>query len=44
MVIFYLAESPIVPDFQSDYYLSPIMAPDALLAQFPTMYLLCGGQ
>ncbi|KAH8814771.1 Alpha/Beta hydrolase protein [Flagelloscypha sp. PMI_526] len=30
------------PDFTSDYYLSPILTPDHLLAQFPPMLLQCG--
>lgn len=43
MAIFYLAESPLVPDLESDYYLSPVIAPEALLARFPKTYILCGG-
>jgi acetyl esterase/lipase len=42
MAIFYLAESPLVPDLGSDYYLSPMLSPAALLAQFPRTYMLCG--
>ncbi|RKP14439.1 Alpha/Beta hydrolase protein [Piptocephalis cylindrospora] len=30
------------PDFEKNYLLSPIVAPDHLLAQFPPIYLLCG--
>ncbi|KAJ9057809.1 hypothetical protein DSO57_1019298 [Entomophthora muscae] len=30
------------PDFHSDYYLSPIVGPEHLLAQFPKTYLICG--
>lgn len=30
------------PDFQSDYQLSPILAPDRLLAQFPPLLMSCG--
>ncbi|TBU56379.1 alpha/beta-hydrolase [Dichomitus squalens] len=30
------------PDFQSDYQLSPILAPDRLLAQFPPLLMTCG--
>lgn len=30
------------PDFHSDYYISPILAPSALLAQFPPALLICG--
>lgn len=42
MAIFYLAESPLVPDLETDYYLSPIIAPLALLAKFPKTYMICG--
>jgi hypothetical protein len=30
------------PDFATDYYISPILTPEVLLAQFPRMYLICG--
>lgn len=30
------------PDFESDYYISPILAPSALLVQFPPILLTCG--
>ncbi|KAF7714039.1 Protein btn1 [Penicillium ucsense] len=30
------------PDFNTDFYLSPVLAPDALLAQFPKIYILTG--
>lgn len=30
------------PDFNTDFYLSPVLAPDALLAQFPKTYILTG--
>lgn len=30
------------PDFENDYLLSPIQAPDELLAQFPKTYMICG--
>lgn len=30
------------PDFSTDFYLSPVLAPDALLAQFPKTYILTG--
>ncbi|ORX39743.1 Alpha/Beta hydrolase protein [Kockovaella imperatae] len=30
------------PDFETDYYISPILAPPHLLAQFPPVYLICG--
>ncbi|PVV02622.1 hypothetical protein BB560_002921 [Smittium megazygosporum] len=30
------------PDFSNDYYLSPVVAPEELLAQFPNTYFMCG--
>ncbi|KAI9298606.1 alpha/beta-hydrolase [Neoconidiobolus thromboides FSU 785] len=30
------------PDFTRDYYLSPLVGPEHLLAQFPKTYLICG--
>ncbi|KAI8913392.1 Alpha/Beta hydrolase protein [Gorgonomyces haynaldii] len=42
MGIMYLADSPIIPDMASDYYISPILIPDTVLAQFPRTYFLCG--
>ncbi|WVQ71557.1 hypothetical protein IAR50_001096 [Cryptococcus sp. DSM 104548] len=30
------------PDFETDYYISPILAPPHLLAHFPPVYLICG--
>lgn len=30
------------PDFQTDYYISPILAPEGLLAQFPPVLMICG--
>lgn len=30
------------PDFASDYHLSPVLAPDYLLAQFPPLIMSCG--
>jgi acetyl esterase/lipase len=30
------------PDFSTDYLLSPLLAPDALLAEFPKTYILTG--
>ncbi|CAG8511705.1 9227_t:CDS:10 [Ambispora leptoticha] len=41
MALLYLGPNN-YPDFTSDYYLSPIVAPDELLAQFPKIYLMCG--
>ncbi|KAF9520305.1 hypothetical protein BS47DRAFT_1335907 [Hydnum rufescens UP504] len=30
------------PDFQTDYYISPILAPPDLLVHFPTLLMVCG--
>jgi len=30
------------PDFATDYHISPILAPDHLLAQFPPLLMQCG--
>ncbi|KAF8577110.1 alpha/beta-hydrolase [Ramaria rubella] len=30
------------PDFQTDYYISPILGPNMLLAQFPPILMSCG--
>ncbi|TIB77548.1 hypothetical protein E3Q23_01317 [Wallemia mellicola] len=30
------------PDFKTDYYISPILAPSHLLEQFPTTLIICG--
>ncbi|BFZ59297.1 hypothetical protein YB2330_000303 [Saitoella coloradoensis] len=30
------------PDFTTDYFLSPIVAPSSLLAKFPKTYFMCG--
>ena len=30
------------PDFETDYYISPILSPSHLLAYFPPVYLICG--
>ncbi|KAL4918239.1 CLN3 protein-domain-containing protein [Aspergillus aurantiobrunneus] len=30
------------PDFNTDYLLSPVLAPDALLARFPKVYIITG--
>jgi hypothetical protein len=38
----YLAASPVPINFKKDYLLSPVVAPDELLARFPKTYLLCG--
>ncbi|KAJ3122742.1 hypothetical protein HK098_002501 [Nowakowskiella sp. JEL0407] len=42
MALLYLGQSPSSPDFEEDYYLSPVVAPDEILARFPKTYLLCG--
>ncbi|TPX35527.1 hypothetical protein SmJEL517_g02130 [Synchytrium microbalum] len=42
MALLYLGTSPSPPNFQEDYYLSPVVAPEDLLAQFPQCYLICG--
>lgn len=42
MALLYLGTSPLPIDLASDYYLSPVMAPDDLLARFPKTFLLCG--
>ena len=41
MVILYVGPHN-KPDFQKDYLLSPILAPDALLAKFPKTYFITG--
>jgi hypothetical protein len=30
------------PDFETDYYISPLLGPSHLLADFPPVYLICG--
>ncbi|KAI7860993.1 Alpha/Beta hydrolase protein [Circinella umbellata] len=41
MAILYLGPHA-TPDFESDYLLSPVVAPMELLAQFPKTYMICG--
>lgn len=41
MIILYIGPHN-KPDFSTDYLLSPILAPDSLLAQFPKTYFLTG--
>jgi hypothetical protein len=41
MAILYLGPNN-YPDFHADYFLSPIVAPDTILAQFPRTYFMCG--
>jgi acetyl esterase/lipase len=42
MALMYLANSPVKPDLQNDFYLSPILAPEVVLSQFPKTYIICG--
>ncbi|QIW97743.1 hypothetical protein AMS68_003261 [Peltaster fructicola] len=41
MLLLYVGEHN-QPDFATDYLLSPLLAPDELLAQFPKVYMLTG--
>jgi len=41
MIILYIGPHQ-RPDFNTDFYLSPVLAPDALLAAFPKTYILTG--
>ncbi|KAI8575957.1 hypothetical protein K450DRAFT_259153 [Umbelopsis ramanniana AG] len=41
MAILYLGPHS-YPDFDTDYLLSPIVAPSTLLSQFPKLYMMCG--
>ncbi|KAG2207143.1 hypothetical protein INT47_012196 [Mucor saturninus] len=41
MAILYLGPHA-SPDFEADYLLSPVHAPEDLLAQFPKTYMICG--
>ncbi len=41
MAILYIGPK-LNPDFQTDYYISPILAPARLLAHFPPVYMICG--
>ncbi|KAJ2882008.1 hypothetical protein IWW38_005717, partial [Coemansia aciculifera] len=41
MVIMYIGPNG-RPNFRTDYYLSPIVAPDHLLERFPPVYFMCG--
>ncbi|CAM0137494.1 unnamed protein product [Umbelopsis sp. WA50703] len=41
MAILYLGPHS-YPDFDTDYLLSPIVAPSSLLSQFPKIYMMCG--
>lgn len=42
MALMYLAKSPLKPDVTRDFYLSPILAPEVILAQFPKTFIMCG--
>ncbi|KAJ2708970.1 hypothetical protein H4R19_004484 [Coemansia spiralis] len=41
MIIMYIGPAG-RPNFRTDYYLSPLVAPDHLLARFPPVYFMCG--
>ncbi|KAJ2004239.1 hypothetical protein GGI04_002675, partial [Coemansia thaxteri] len=41
MIIMYVGPNG-RPNFRTDYYLSPIVAPDSLLERFPPVYFMCG--
>ena len=42
MALMYLASSPLKPDITKDYYLSPLQAPEIVLARFPKIFFICG--
>lgn len=42
MGLLYIGTSPSPPHFATDYLLSPLIAPDDLLARFPPLRVLCG--
>lgn len=42
MALMYLAKSPLKPDVTKDFYLSPILTPEIVLAQFPKTFIMCG--
>ncbi|KNE60078.1 lipase [Allomyces macrogynus ATCC 38327] len=42
LALLYAGPSPVPFDLQSDYHLSPILTPEALLVKFPKVYLICG--
>ncbi|KAH9252713.1 hypothetical protein BSLG_008750 [Batrachochytrium salamandrivorans] len=42
MALFYLSESPVIADLVHDYYLSPLIAPEELLARFPKTFFIVG--
>ncbi|KAJ2855698.1 hypothetical protein J3B02_002031 [Coemansia erecta] len=41
MIIMYVGPNG-RPNFRTDYYLSPVVAPDHLLEKFPPVYFMCG--
>lgn len=41
MVILYIGPQN-RPDFATDYFLSPLLTPDEILAKFPRVFLICG--
>ncbi|KAF2169818.1 hypothetical protein M409DRAFT_64819 [Zasmidium cellare ATCC 36951] len=41
MILLYIGEHN-KPDFATDYFLSPLRAPEELLSKFPRTFLLCG--
>ena len=43
MTLLYLGSNP-PKGFQKDYHLTPLIAPDELLAQFPPILLQCGAR
>jgi len=43
MILLYIG-SQHKPNFQTDYLLSPLLAPEQLLGNFPKVYMLCGEQ
>ncbi|KAJ3107476.1 hypothetical protein HDU97_004072 [Phlyctochytrium planicorne] len=42
MALLYLGSSPAPINIEKDYYLSPVKAPDEILARFPRSFLICG--
>lgn len=42
MALLYLGASPVYYDFEQEYYLSPVVAPDWMLEKFPKTFFLTG--
>ena len=42
LVLLYLRNSPTCPDIHKDYVLSPLLAPPAILSQFPKTHIIVG--